>query len=132
MGAVANMYAAVAGSSAWVNAATFDPPLRGTIDGIMLAWSDDSDADADTVAVNISFSATPGLPVSGDYSSMLYVSKNFQLVTSGAANGSAAQYCIMPQIPIAPGQRVYMHALATTGITASINCGLHLSFNVPR
>lgn len=132
MGSVANLYGSVSGSSAWVNVASYDPPLRGTIDGLMLAWSDDADADGDLAAAHITFSSTPAAPVNGDYSSLLYVAKQFQIVTSGGVNNGARQYCAMPHVPIAPGQRVYLHVLGTTGVAISINCSIHLSFSVPR
>lgn len=132
MGSVATLTGTVSGSSAWVNVASYDPPARGTIDGVSICIQDDSDADADVVQINVTFSSTPGIPVNSESSSIVHAGKQFQLVTSGAVINGMCYYIPLPNVPIAQGQRLYLHSVVTTGVTAVVSAQVHLSFNIPR
>lgn len=132
MGSVVTMYGSQSGNSAWQNIGSYDPPAGGRIEGVCLAWSGDQDADADTIAINLTFSATPAVPVMGEYSSILYATAVWQLVTSGATLNHQMMYSKMPDIPVATGQRIYLHAMATTGVTLLVSAQIHVSFNINR
>lgn len=132
MGSVHTMSAGISGSGAWANLASYDFPLAGRIEGVCLTVADDSDADADSIYAHFTFSSTPGSPANGDLSSLLFFQKNFQLVTSGVVLNGYCIYVKLPDVPVAAGQRLYLHGFATSGVSGTITASMHFSQNVPR
>lgn len=129
MGSVITMYGAGAGSAAWENGSQIDVPQNGTLDGVCLSVSTDADADGDTWAMLLSFSSTPGNPGNDSRSAILMYNNQLQLVTSGIGVGLGLIYCPLPEIPVAVGERIFLHYFAANGVTITVYAGLHFSFN---
>lgn len=131
MGSVVTMDAGISGSSAWVLGAQVDVTQNGVLEGFCVSVNADLDADADKVAWNLTFSSTPGAPSNDARSSIATETLQHQLVTSGSAVVGTLKYCKLPDIPVAAGERLFLHMYATTGVTAETYLGLHFSFNQP-
>jgi hypothetical protein len=126
------MYFSADNAGAWANEASYDVPQRGRIEGLCFTQNDDCDADGDTVLVNVTFSSTPGAPANGDLSSIFYHAKINQLVTSGMQQNCTTMYTKLPDIPVAPGQRIFLHLFTTSGVIANGVAALHMSYDTPR
>lgn len=129
MGSVITMTATLSGSSAWVLGAQVDIPQNGFLEGVCYSVASDSDADGDVVMANLTFSSTAGAPGNDSRSTILMYNERLELVTSGIGKGPGTVYCKLPDIPVAVGERIFLHGYATTGVSLTVYLGLHFSFN---
>jgi hypothetical protein len=122
------MYAAATGGAQ--NAlASIDVPMGGTLEGLEWCCSDDCDADNDVASWQISFGSTHA--INNDARQVISNCKNsVQLTTSGSPNTSSNYYVDL-DLPVAAGERIYLHRLATASLTGEAQAVLHFSFSVP-
>jgi len=130
MGSVIQMSAAGTGGteSALVS---IDIPQNGSILGVQWACSCLLNADAEVFEAQLSFgSANSNTNDSRQVISSLRMTASL-VTAAGAVPVFANYYCPLPDLPVAAGERLFIHAAATAGVTSTIRCFLHLSFDEP-
>jgi len=127
MGSVIKMYLSSTGSES----ANIDVPMGGFLIGLSWAVSHDSDADADSCQLQLSFRSAI-TNVNDDRGIIDEVRTQNQLVTSGVGVNSINKYTPLPDIPIAAGERLFLLSSVTTGITLVVSCMLHFTFDIDK
>lgn len=128
MGSTIQMYVAAAPSD---NLASIDVPNDGVLTGV--DWSvaiAASGADfSDTL--QLSFGSTSTLAVNDSRASISNCTVASDVTTSGAAVTHANKYVALPDLPVAMGERIYIHGTGTA-ITITARVVLHFSFSMSR
>lgn len=125
MGSTVKMYST--GTSAQI-----DIPMSGDLIGIQWAMQSDADADGDYYQAQVSFRSAASYTTNDDRGVISEVVAQFQLVTSGAVVNHINTYIPLPDIPIAAGERLYLHVDSTGGVTCSVRAILHFSFDIDK
>lgn len=128
MGSIIQMSGTIAGGTE--NAlAQIDVLKDGDLVGVCWAVILDLDADLETCSLQVSFGSTRTTANdSRQVVDNLLIQNN--LTTSGQSNtGNLNQYHVMPRVPVFAGERLFLHSSATSGVTGTVLCCVHFSFN---
>lgn len=122
---IVGIYGAVTGGTQ--NAlASVDIPQDGVITGI--DWDVDADLDADTefLRLELSFISTNQLTTNDVRGRISSIGGRISLTTSGVAVTSLQKMVAGLDLPVNGGERLYLHADSTAGVSASARCNVHL------
>jgi len=113
--------------------ATIDVPRDGKLQGVAWFVNGDIDADAETMDCQVSFSSTySNTNDSRSVISAVTLGTATVLTAVAIATAKVNFYDPLPDIPVAGGERLYLHAFATAGVTTSIRASLHFSFDLDQ
>ena len=105
--------------------ASIDIPEDGRLIGAEWAVNADLDADGENIYSELSFIATNQDSTNDARGVISSVAARISLTTSGVAMTSINRYTPL-DLDVAGGERLYLHVLATAGVTAGIRCNVHL------
>lgn len=130
---IIGMYALYAGGTQDA-AAQVDIPQDGQITGIDWDLESDMDADSEFSRAELSFIATNQLSQSDVRGRISSIAARMSLTTSGIALVSAQKFVGPLDLPVAGGERIYIHLHSSTGVIGTVRCNVHLntSTGVPR
>lgn len=131
MGSVIKM--AGAGNGDIDNAiAQVDIPMAGDLIGVQWAIDSDLNANGEYSRVQLSFRSSNSFDVNDDRGVISEVKAMMSLTTSGVGLDARNFYCSLPDIPIASGERLYLHVSASTGVATNVVCLLHFTFDIDK
>lgn len=128
MGTVITMYAA---ANPVDSMNSIDVPQDGSLLGVDWAVSVAASGADFAVNVQLSFGSTSALVTNDVRAPVSTRRMSADLTTSGAAMTSLNVFVPLPKIPVAAGERIYLHA-SGTAITTTISCALHFDFEAPK
>lgn len=114
------------------NIANIDVPLDGNLIGIDWSVYADLDADGESARYEVSFASSNGIGSNDLRASISQVAMWASMTTSGQAQHSVNKFVALPDIPVAGGERIYLHAIASAGVAAGVACVLHFDFDLNR
>lgn len=131
MGSVIKMYANATGGAE--NAlAQIDVPMGGRLIGVQWAYAAELDADGDDGQAQLSFRSAGAFTTNDDRGVISEIRTEAQLVTSGISNAFVNTYVPLPDIPVGPGERLYLHGNHAASTPAYIGCLLHFDFDIDK
>lgn len=105
-------------------AANIDVPADGVLKGVQWAMSAGLDADADAIQVELSFIATNQANTNDARGVISSIRSRFEMVTSGAGI-TAVNFYFPTDLRMNGGERLYLHIIATAGVTSAVDALLH-------
>ena len=109
-----------------------DIPMNGILVGVSWAVRSDMDADGDTVDAELSFISS-NMFVTHDARGVIDdVRLAAVFTTSGHAIIGVNKYVVLPDIPVAQGERIYLHGQTATAQVTRIIADLHFNFNLSK
>lgn len=131
MGSVIKMYANGTGGAE--NAvAQIDVPMSGALIGVQWAYSAELDGDSDDGQAQLSFRSSGAFTTNDDRGIISEIRTITELITSGVANAFVNVYHPLPNIPIAAGERLYLHLNTTASTPSYIGVLLHFDFDIDK
>lgn len=127
---IIGMFADIAGGTQDA-VASIDIPQDGALTGIDWDVRGDLDADAEEMDVELSFIATNQLETNDVRGRISSVGAEISLTTSGVAVCFLQKFVGPIEIPVSGGERLYLHAKCTTGLTGRIRCNIHFDTASP-
>jgi len=106
--------------------AQVDVPQDGFLLGIDWDMNAAFDANAESLAAELSFIATNQLITNDVRGRLSSVSAFFHLSDSSASVISVQKYVDLKEISVSGGERLYLHLLASAGVVSVVRCSLHL------
>jgi len=132
MGSVITIQATGAGGSEDA-LASIDIPQDGAIVGIQWAAYADFDADAEAFQAQVGFGSDfNNSNDSRNIISSLALRASIPVSASGMLLVGENVYFPLPLMPVGAGERIFLHLLATAGVTSVVVVHLHLDFNEGR
>jgi len=123
------MYASVTGGSQSALAA-IDVPRNGKLTCVTWNCYADLDADVDLLFAQLSFGS-----VGNTQNDVRHVISNCVMyapeLTAVGAVTAYANYSDPMDLPVAGGERIYVHSLSTASITGVIVCVIQFDFDIP-
>lgn len=107
--------------------ASIDVPEDGRLVGCQWAMYGDLDADQEFLEAELSFMATNQLSTNDARGAISSVKCRANLTTSGAAVNGVNTHHPM-NLPVAAGERLYLHISATAGVNSVAHAMLHFEF----
>lgn len=107
-------------------AAQVDIPQDGVVTGVDWDGEVDLDADAESMRSELSFIATNQFGQNDVRGRISGVSAQISLTTSGAPVGSLQKFVGPLDLPVAGGERLYLHVQSSTGVAGDVRCNVHL------
>ncbi len=107
-------------------AAQVDIPTDGTIIGIDCDLNAALDADSELAESELSFIATNQLSTNDVRGRLASISVVMTLTTSGIALVSLQKFVGPTDIPVAGGERLFIHIISTAGVTGTVRYNVHL------
>lgn len=107
-------------------AANVDVPQDGVITGIDWDVQAEVDADAESIGVELSFIATGQLTQNDVRGRISGVSAKFSLTTEGGGTFSLQKFVDPMDLPVAGGERLYLHIVASAGVVTVARANVHL------
>ncbi len=129
MGSLIEMSGTFAGGTE-SNVASIDIAQSGFLLGVQWACTPLLDAAAELFEAQVSF----GSQASGTNDARQVISAVRATLGLGAAGAYVVAinlFVPLPEVPLFPGERIYLHGISTAGVTGIIRCFLHLSFDEP-
>lgn len=111
--------------------AQVDVPSDGFIIGIDWDVRANLDADNEAISAELSFIATNQLTTNDVRGRLSSISQNIAFTTSGNSDCSMQKYVGPIDIPVAGGERLYIHVESTVGVTGQARCNVHLDTTRP-
>lgn len=130
MGSVIKMYGAGDGDTDVL--AQVDIPMSGSLIGLQWAVAADLDADVEYLVAQLSFRSTGTFTTNDDRGVISEVRAQISLTTSGVSPVAINNYVPLPDIPIAAGERLYLHINASAGLNSLVGCMLHFDFDIDK
>jgi len=127
---IIGMFGVVAGDTQ-DSLAGVDIPQDGFITGIDWDCRWNMDADAENANAELSFIATNQLTTNDVRGRLSSVGTMMSLTTSGAPVAVAQKFVGPIDIPVAGGERLFLHSVATTGVVGALRCSVHLETGKP-
>ena len=106
--------------------AQIDIPVDGFLVGIDWDARIDLDADGETFEAELSFIATNQTTQNDIRGRISSISAMMFLLTSGSNMSSIQKWLGNLEIAVSAGERLYLHAVSTAGVSGRIHCNLHL------
>lgn len=127
MGMIQTLVGSFAGGTENALAAV-DVPRNGRI--IAVDWTVHGDADADGEAIRVQLAFGSTVNSSNDARSVIStVGHQISLTTSGVAVMAINKFVGPLDVAVSGGERLYIHSVATAGMTGTIVCHVHYSFD---
>lgn len=107
-----------------------DCPRNGKITGVTWGVNCDLDADLDQVIAQLSF----GSVASSTNDSRQIISNcviGASQITAASTVRTDANFHDPQDLPVSGGERVFLHSIATAGITGQIVVMIHFDFDIP-
>jgi len=101
--------------------ASLDIQFDGVITSMMMTMISDADANDEFAQAEMSFLSTNTLAVNDARGSLMIVSTQLSLTTSGISDNAANLSTGPVEIAVTAGERVHMHISATAGVGAACN-----------
>lgn len=122
---IIGMYAVISGGeeSALAN---IDIPMDGVITAVDWDMCGNLDADGEEIRAELSFIATHQLTSNDVRGRISSVCAQISLTTSGAPVVGVNKFVGPMELPVAGGERLYLHASTTAGVTGDVRCNIHL------
>jgi len=108
-----------------------DIPQDGTITGIDWSLTCDLDADGEEIQAEISFIATNQISTNDVRGRLSAIGIRIAFLTSGGSAGTVNKFVGPMEIIVSGGERIYIHAVSTAGVTGNIMCNVHLDVGRP-
>lgn len=105
--------------------ANIDIPQDGTIEGLSIGHSANLNADSESSEAELSFIATNQITTNDARGVLAASLMNMGMATSGAGI-AAVNHFIPMDVDVSGGERLYIHFLASAGVTSSISIMIHL------
>lgn len=121
------MFASVFGDGA----ATIDVREDGMLRGVAWNFETDLDADGENAGFELSFAATNGFTSNDTTASIIGDGIRAGLLTSGALNASCRGYVSDLNIPVASGERLFLHTSASGPTACRLSVWLYLDVTGP-
>lgn len=122
---IIGMYGLIAGDTQDA-LASIDVPQDGFITGVDWDVSADMDADSEALQIELSFIASNQVNINDVRGRLSGVSAEISLTTSGIASTSIQKFVGPMDVPVAGGERLHLHSVASSGVTGAIRCNVHL------
>lgn len=107
-------------------AASFDIPQDGVITGVDWDCTAHLDADDETFEAELSFIGTHQLSSNDVRGRLSSIGVNATITTSGIA-APVMQKMVGPmEVPVAGGERIYLHINSAAGVVSDVRCCVHL------
>lgn len=107
-----------------------DVPRNGRITGVTWNINCDTDADLDQVIAQLSFGS-----VASQTNDSRQIISNCILgasqVTAASAIMTMVNYYDPQDLPVSGGERIFVHSIATAGITGTLLVTVHFDFDIP-
>lgn len=133
MGTVLTMYAAGTGGTQDA-LAQVDVPKDGSLVGIEWSGWGKIDGDTEVGEAQVSFGST-GAFASND-ARQIISQVSFGLISTISAVGVVVEvfnhYSPLPDINVNAGERIFLHQLASAGVTSALRVCLHFSFDLDQ
>lgn len=111
--------------------AAVDVPRDGTITGVEWCVQADLDADQEIVIAQLGFGSVQNF--GNDARSVISeVGAQTSVVTSGFGMVIINEWRGNLDIPVAAGERLYLHVTSASGVTGSVRSIVHYSYDEPR
>lgn len=113
--------------------ASFDIPVNTVIEGVEWSCRGDLDADGEFAQAELSFGSAFSLSSdSRQVVSHCYLGQQSQVTAASVANAGYSYYSKLPDVPVAAGERMFMHSNCSAGVIAVFVCMIHLASDEPR
>jgi len=122
---VIGMYGAVTGGNQDA-IASVDIPQDGVITGIDWDVRGDLDADGEEMECELSFIATNQITSNDVRGRISSASMEMSITTSGIGVFSIQKFVGPIDLPVAGGERLYIHVVSTAGVTGAVRVNIHL------
>lgn len=106
--------------------AQIDIPQDGVITGIDWDMSADLDADGEFVRAELSFIATNQLGQNDVRGRISSLGAEISLTTSGSPVTGVQKFVGPVDLPVAGGERLYLHTASSSGVEGNVICNIHL------
>lgn len=106
--------------------ASIDIPQDGVITGVDLDLNANLDADDEDVAGEVSFIATNQLSQNDVRGRITSVSAHVAVLTSGIPVVSTQKFVGPMDLPVAGGERLYLHVVSTASVNGTFRANVHL------
>lgn len=112
--------------------ASVDIPNDGFLAGVEWACSSDYDTDNDTQAWQLSFGATAVTTNDNRQVISNIVVGGLTFTAGGSVIANANMYVKLPDVPVAAGERIFLHSIAAASVVGNANVNIHLSADASR
>lgn len=106
--------------------AQLDIPQDGVITGVDWDGNANLDADNEESIVELSFIATNQADQNDVRGRISSITARISLTTSGIATVQMNKFVGPMDLPVAAGERIYLHSKSTSGVNGSCRCNVHL------
>ncbi len=128
MGTVIQMYGS---NTTQDNLANIDVPGNGTIVGVDWSIRGPTPGADYTALAQVSFGSVSTFVTNDARAVISTCALGYDLTTSGAGITHANKYVSLPHLPVAMGERIYLHVTSTAG-ALTVNVAIHFDFDLDR
>jgi len=106
--------------------ASIDIPQGGVITGVDWDAHANLDADSEQFRIELSFIATNQITSNDVRGRISSIGSEVAVLTSGIPVASMQKFVGPMDLPVSGGERLYLHSMATAGVTGNVRCNIHL------